>query len=168
MEPLSGRDIGASRDDECNLFSYGPFRPEKARKIELKDPRMSGGYGRQRRPRAAAGHQPGRRLTSPLSCLNETARFEVSNRLETGTCPERWAYFGARTPERNDLEERPPDASHGCAHCSACFGPADADQRDRLRRLRAGGRERAVHAVRAGRLRANTGCSAPSRRAPGS
>ena len=132
-----------SRDDECNVFSYGPFRPEKARKIESTDPRVSGGYGRRRRPRAAAGHQPGRRLTPLLSCLNETARFEVSNPPKTGTCPYRWACFGARTRERNDLEERPPDASHGCAHCGARFGPADADQRDRLRRLRAGDPERA-------------------------
>ena len=43
----------------ARVFSYGPLRPEKARKIESTDPRVSGGYGRRRRPRAAAGHQPG-------------------------------------------------------------------------------------------------------------
>jgi len=61
-------------------FSYGLMRPEKAKKIESTDPRVSGGYGRQLRPRAAAGHQPGRQQTPQLSCLNETARFEVFNR----------------------------------------------------------------------------------------
>jgi hypothetical protein len=40
-------------------FSYGPMRPEKAKKIETTDPRVSGGCGRRRRPRAAAGQLPG-------------------------------------------------------------------------------------------------------------
>ncbi len=71
--------------------------------------------------------------------------------------PHRWAYFGARTRERNDLEERPPDASHGCAHRGARFGPAEPVQRDCLRRFRAGDPERAVDAVRARRLCAGSG-----------
>jgi hypothetical protein len=35
--PLSLRDTGVSRDDECNPVSYGPFRPEKAK--EKANPR---------------------------------------------------------------------------------------------------------------------------------
>jgi hypothetical protein len=31
IEPLSAGDIGVSQDDESKLFSYGPFRPEKAK-----------------------------------------------------------------------------------------------------------------------------------------
>ena len=31
IEPLSAEDIGVSQDDESKLFSYGPFRPEKAK-----------------------------------------------------------------------------------------------------------------------------------------
>jgi hypothetical protein len=32
IEPLSAEDVGVSQDDESKLFSYGPFRPEKAKK----------------------------------------------------------------------------------------------------------------------------------------
>jgi len=78
IDLLSVRDTGVSRDDECNPVSYGPFGPKRQKKIESTDPRVSGGYGRRRCPRAAAGQQPGRRLTPLLSCLNETARLEAS------------------------------------------------------------------------------------------
>src|SRR5271168_5507145 len=82
-------------------------------KIKSTDPRVSGGCGRRRRRCIAVGQQPGQRLTPPLSCPNETARLEASTHLDTGSRPDRWAYFGARTRERNDVEERPPDAHHG-------------------------------------------------------
>ncbi len=76
----SAPSTGVSRDDErseCLVRSVSAHKA--ARKIESTDPRVSGGYGRRRRPRAAAGHKPGRLVTPPLSCLIETARFEVSN-----------------------------------------------------------------------------------------
>jgi hypothetical protein len=129
-------------------------------KIESTDPRVSGGGGRRRRLRVAVGQQPGRRLTLPLSCPNETARFEASTRLDTGTRPHRWAYFGARTRERNAVEERPPDAHHGCDHRGARCGPAYPLQRHRIRgRRHALGPEHGRRALRGCRLYAGSACS---------
>ena len=50
--PLLIRDSGVSRDDECEPVSYGPFRPEKAKKIESTDPRVSGGATATMPPRS--------------------------------------------------------------------------------------------------------------------
>src|ERR1700752_4107205 len=100
------------------------FGQKRQLKIESTAPRVSGGCGGRRRLRVVVGQQPGRRLTPRLSCPNETARSEASTRLNTGTRPYRWAYFGARTRERNAVEERPPDAHHGCDHRGARCGPA--------------------------------------------
>src|SRR5581483_9334403 len=107
------------------------FGQKWQKKIESTDPRVSGGHrrpGRYQTPTsrrsAAAGHAARSVAQAPLSCPNETARLEIF-RLATGSCPARWAYFGARTRERNDVEERPPDAHHGCDHRRARHGTPD-------------------------------------------
>ena len=105
---------------------------------------MSGGYGRRRRPRAAAG-LPARSADAPAVVPERDGAIRsIQPADKPALSPHRWACFGARTRERNDVEERPPDASHGCAHCGARFGPAEPVQRDCLRRFRAGDPERAV------------------------
>ena len=104
IDPLLIRNGGVSRDDECNPVSYRSFRPEKANQIiESTDPRVSGGCGRRRRLRVVVGQQPGRRLTPPLSCPNETARFEASNPAWTQAPAHIAGLISARAPAKGTL-----------------------------------------------------------------
>src|ERR1700761_3285875 len=129
-----------------------PFGHKKAKQNRIH------GSACERRLRTATTPPCSRRvkvrlLTPPLLCPNETARLEASTHLDTGSRPDRWAYFGARTRERNDVEERPPDAHHGSDHRCARYRPAYAVQRHRLRgKRRALGPEHGGHAVRGCRV----------------
>ena len=138
--------------------------PKRSTKIESTDPRVSESCGRRRRPRAASG-QIARSASNAFAVVPERdgAIRSIQPAGKSALSPHRWACFGARTRERNDLEERPPDASHGCAHCGARFGPAEPVQRDCLRRFRAGHPECAVGAGRAHRLCAGSGRTAGRR-----
>jgi hypothetical protein len=49
IESLSAGDIGVSQDDESKLFSYGPFRPEKA-KNRIDGPACERGIRKATRP----------------------------------------------------------------------------------------------------------------------